>query len=50
MKELYELYGQLMIQQELLSSRIQAVKREIAQKLQQPVKEEKVDDNKRSGG
>jgi len=43
MKELYELYGKLMIEAEILNSRIAEVKQKIAQELNKPkeVKEEK---------
>ena len=43
MKELYELYGKLMIEAEILNSRIAEVKQKIAQELNKPkeVTEEK---------
>lgn len=38
MDELYKTYGELMIQQEILSSRINEVKKKIAEELNNPVK------------
>lgn len=38
MDELYKTYGELMIQQEILSARINEVKKKIAEELNKPAK------------
>lgn len=41
MEELYKQYGELMIQQEILSARINEVKKKIAEELNNPAKQVK---------